>query len=151
MVVTNWYLYIPSVISIYLILISNIFNRFLRNSVANYIGGRRPLVDHQEFIQNVALDWSARFGFVNSIIAAIFSVIATYLQLRNYNWAVLTFIPFVLLFIPMFVWLLRLNPGDLVAIRSRFLNLTHDTLCSIILFVVNLILIGAIYVSSRIA
>ncbi len=51
----NWYPYIPSLISIYLIIISTVFSGFLKSSVDNFVTGKGPLEDIKGFIQNVAL------------------------------------------------------------------------------------------------
>ncbi len=147
----NWYPYIPSLISIYLIFISTIFSGLLKSSVDNFVTGKGSLEDNKGFIQNVALDWVARINFVNSMVVSIVSVFTIYASLRNYDWAFLTFIPLFLVFIPMFLWIMRHNPGDLQAIKYRHLKITHAAICSIILLFVNLVLVGAIFLSQWLA
>ena len=143
----NWYEYLPAVISIYLIVISRFSSRYLRNSVDRLLSLDSVLSSHSYFIQNVALDWANRLGFITSMCISLISVFAIYANTQNYGYAVGTFIVLLIIFIPMLFWVLSFLPGDLVASRVGRTNITPETVCNSTLVLVNVVLIAAIYIT----
>jgi hypothetical protein len=168
----NWYLLLPSAFAIYLLAISRVFEKSLRNRVAAFVGREHDpeyiedlvksanldLPDRKEtsvlinefwrsktsLIQNIALDWSARGGFFNSMVAASISVIAIYSKTQSFIWTVATLLPMLLIFVFVIVWITGLDVDELIATKVRRLNRSPAFVCRIILVLVHLGLMAAI-------
>src|SRR5207248_936575 len=100
----------------------------LKHLVTNFVAGKTPLEDYQEFIQNVALDWADRLDFVTAMFVALVSVFSIYAKQKNFEGAVETVLILLAIFIPMMFWILGHDPGDLEAIKYRHLKITHAAL-----------------------
>lgn len=168
----NWYLLLPSAFAIYLLAISRVFEKSLRNRVAvfvdrdhdpDYIEDRVKSVgiDYQDrdktralingfwrsktaLIQNIALDWSARVGFFNSMMAAFISVIAIYSKTQNFVWTVGTFVPLLFIFVFGIFWIGGKDADELVSTKVGWLNRSPAFVCRIILVLVHIALMTAI-------
>jgi len=147
----NWIIYLPPLLSIYLILISDFSGQYFRNQVADFVSGNPEWAHTKETIQNVGLDWAARLSFFNSMFASIVSVFSIYSTTQSYGWAVGTFALLLVIFIPMFWWIMAHAPDALAATRTRRWGITHARVCSIILLVVNGILIAAIAINQQLS
>lgn len=145
----NPYDYLPSAISIYLVLISDFCSVFLINSVDNFVASNKHLEKSSELIKFVALDWANRLGFINSMVVALISVLPIYANTKGSFWAFIIFLVLVGIFVPMLFWIMSLRPGDLVATRTYRLKLTPSTICNYTLIAVNLVLAIAIYLSQN--
>lgn len=145
----NWYEYLPSIISIYLVLISNLSSEYLRTLVNHTIVSDPSLDDSRELITNIALDWADRLGFINFIGVTFISVFSIYANTKSYPLAVGTFIVLWVIFIPVLLWIISHPAGDLHGTRLRRYNIKPADMCSIILVLMNIILIIAIFISQR--
>ncbi len=151
----NLYPYLPSIISIYLLAISNLAGLSLKDWLSDVdVGtGLAPgPSERRAHIQNIALDWSTRVTFYNAIGMALVSVVSLYAESRNYVLAtgIMLFIVLVIL-LPIILWFNYHRPGELVAIKFNRINMMHGTLPKLILIGINLIIMLAIFVVPRAA
>jgi hypothetical protein len=170
----NWVLFLPPLLSIYLILISNFSKKYIANQIAQFVDSAqkrnsssetvetaipRPIPATEtlrywrDLITNITIDWSARLSFFNSMFAAWVSSFSIWSKTGSFGWSVLTGVLLLLIFIPMMWWIMGHKPGELVDTkhsRRLFGEVPNAKICSYILIVVNLILIGAIAVSQLI-
>lgn len=168
----NWYLLLPSAFAIYLLAISRILEKSLRNRVAGFVDREHDAAYIQNLanlenidlpdsdktrllinafwrsktslIQNIALDWSARSGFFNSMVAAFISVIAIYSKTQSFRWTVATLLPLLLIFVFGVFWIAGKDVDDLIATKVRWLNRSPAFVCRIILVLVHVALMAAI-------
>ncbi len=172
----NWILFLPPLLSIYLILISSFSKKYITNQITQFIDSATKLDSYsiiegekaisqsipttktlaywRDLITHITIDWSARLSFFNSMFAAWVSSFSIWSKTGSFGWSVLTGILLLLIFIPMMWWIMGHKPGELVDTKhSRRLlgEIPNAKICSYILIVVNLILIGAIAVSQLIA
>lgn len=138
--------YLPPVISIYLVLFSRLAGRYLESLVRGINTNNQALEQSKPVIEAVALDWGERLGFLNSMIVALFSILS--ISSLSYDWAILTLILVILLFIPILIWLIPLRAGDLVTMRSSYGKITYLTICRAVVLFVNIIIIVEIAILS---
>lgn len=172
----NWYLLLPSGFAIYLLAISRILEKSLRNRVAVFVDREhdpefietlvksadidlpdrdktRALINgfwrsKTTLIQNIALDWSARAGFFNSMVAAFISVIAIHSKTQNFVWTAATLIPLLLIFVFGLFWITGKDVDELVSTRVRWLNRSPAFVCRGILLLVHVTLMAAILLAT---
>jgi hypothetical protein len=147
----DWIVYLPPLLSIYLILTSDFSGKYFKDRVAEFVSVNKEWAKTKDVIQNVGLDWAARLGFFNSMFASLVSVFSIYSATQSYNWAVGTFALLLAIFIPMFWWIMAHAPDQLAAERTNFLKITHARICSITLLIVNFVLIGAIAINQQLS
>jgi hypothetical protein len=162
------YPYLPSLFSIYLILISDVAAGYLKSLVDDLANsadlsaeseGPAKRQQRRDLIQNVAWDWSTRLGFINSMIAAIISALAVFANApQYYDWAITTTLLFLIaIFTPMLYFVLSYRAGGLVVTKLKLFGkerklfgrweITPARLCDIILIGVNIMLMSAIFLS----
>jgi hypothetical protein len=152
----NLYEYAPPLISIFLIIISDLAAGRLRQMVKSLIGDKRS-INEVRFIQNIALDWATRLNFFSLVLASIFSVYAIFGNTQSYGWTFIAVAVLSMIFVPTYYWINSYSIGDLVAIsRTRFfdrftLDTTPARVCEGISIVINLIVIAAILISQIVA
>lgn len=147
----NWFKFLPPLFSIYLLLASSGPKTYLKRSVSRFLANKKGMKDKVEIVQNVALDWSARSGFIHSMLAAILSPISIFSESQNYIWLATTILLLLLIFASMLWWIFSKDPDELVASKMARLEIKPSTFCKLILFIINLILIAAIYESEKIS
>lgn len=144
----NWYEFLPPLLSIYLIAISFLSSKYLKHLVESQVGGHSD--NTVKFIQNVALDWETRITFFNSMIATIISVFVIYSNAQAYDLAAITVTVILVAFVPMWLWILSHNIGQLAAtkisIHRRF-SISRAGLCQIVLVLANIVLLISIFIS----
>jgi hypothetical protein len=147
---TNLFLYIPSAFSIYLILISGVASNYLRASIREYVKNKSNIKPYLEFLYVVAEDWAERLGFINSMILSFISVLSAFAESQSYLWAGVALVVLVFIFTPTFFWVFSHQPSKLVG--TKFpppFAITHAQLCQIVLIVVNLAIMGAIFLNQQ--
>jgi hypothetical protein len=135
--------YLPPLISIYLISISGLTTRYLKHLVSSLNIPITAQKQNGEIIEDIALDWGERLGFLSAMIVALFSSISIS-SAKTYDWAILTLIVLMIIFTWMLFWIIPQGAGDLVTTRTKHLKLLHVTVCHIILWIVNIVLIAEI-------
>lgn len=137
----NWLLYLPPLLAIYLLAISGLTSRYIRNRIQESANADQALKDKSQVIQNIAVDWSGRLSFFNAMFTGMVSVFSIYSKTNNYRPAVVTFVVLLLIFIVMMWWIMDHAPGELAAIKFRRVPISHADLCRIVLIVLNVILL----------
>ena len=138
--------YLPPIISIYLVSTSKLTARYLKQLVSSINSPKPEIEQNKSFIEEVALDWGERLGFLNSMIVAIFSCISISSP-QTFDWAILTLILLMILFIWMLFWIIPQGAREIVTSYTRFTIFTtnfkmlNSTVCHTILWIVNTILI----------
>jgi hypothetical protein len=146
---TDIFLYIPSIFSIYLILITGITSNYLRVTVQGYVKGK-TFEKHGPLIIAVAEDWAERLGFVNSAISLFISMVVLSLN-DTQNYVTVLLIVMVAAFTPMCFWVFTYPPSRLVT--TKFpppISITYATACRFVLIAMNLVVMAAIYLSQGI-
>src|SRR5689334_23128771 len=143
----NWYLLLPPAFSIYLVLISRLFQGWLRELVSNSVFGQKPLDTKRSLVENIAEDWSDRVGFVNSMIVSLVTIFSIYSDTRSEGWAVATLVLLLAVFVPVFIWIVSHQIGELPATYTMHFNITHSWICRIILIAVNLVLLVSLLIA----
>ena len=143
----NWFLYLPPLLSIYLLLISDISAFHFKNKLANFVNGKAHFKDFKDVIEYITLDWSTRLSFFNSMIAALISSLSIFSRTEDYRALGVTIVLLLVIFIPMWWWIDGHDIDDLSAVVTRRFHIKHGKLCRYVLYVVNIALIAAIYYS----
>ncbi|SRR6266487_856582 len=144
----SWFVYLPPVISIVLVISSWVANLSLSRLVRD-INTKKPAVEESKpVIEAVALDWATRVGFWNSMFVAIASCFSFYVGTQSVQWTVGTFVVLLIIFIFMFFWIGSHGAGELVTFK-RYFNRPNADLCNAILILVNVALILEIYFIQR--
>jgi hypothetical protein len=146
------YPYLPSLFSIYVLLIAPVVRWYLKGLV-DQLDGETWNPPMKDFLRNAAEDWETRSGFLNATVAALVSVFVTFAQYVQY--AVVAALLFIAITIPVGIWILsHTTIGDLVkkptkpvSIRGREVNKSADTICRFILIAMNVILLVLVYIS----
>src|SRR6266568_3798016 len=141
--------YLPPLISIYLVSTSKLTSRYLKQLVRSINTPNPEIERNKSFIEEVAMDWGERLGFLNSMIVALFSCISISSP-QTFDWAILTLILLMILFIWMLFWIIPQGAGDLVTTYTKYTSrfkMLNSTLCHIILWIVNIILIAEIAIT----
>jgi hypothetical protein len=175
--IMNWYLYLPPMFAIYLLVTSAFSKRFISKRIETFmnrphdvayinkqseIAGLAPStstsvnklinsfwISKTPLIQNIALDWSARLNFFNSMFTAVFSVVSIYSKTKNFDYTVIAIVILVAILAPIMWWIFSMDVDELVSRKIPRLKVTPATLCRIILILVNVGLIIAIYYSQQ--
>lgn len=143
----NYFKFLPPLFSIYLLFISGLTKNYLKRSIAKFLRDKEGVKEKTSLIQNLALDWAARSGFINAMAAAIISPFSIYSDVRSYGWLTLTAVLFFVIFLPMFIFIFSQEPDEMVAGQVRWAKMSPAKLCKFILFFVNLCLLAAILIS----
>jgi len=170
------FVYLPPLISIFLIVISSIADSYLKHIVnvftvpafrrlsAEEVQGRKEVIceesaeevqGRKEVIENIASDWATRLGFINTMVVACVSCFSVYSGTQSYVWTVGTFLFLFVIFICMLIWIISHGAGELTTTRiegfrirgKKFLRIRYSTICNIILFIVYVILAVEIYIT----
>ena len=141
----NWFLYTPPILSICLLFISGVAATYFKHKLADFVGQKRRLKDYQDVIEFIALDWSTRLTFFNSMFAALISPFSIFSGSMDYVALAITLISLLFIFFLMGWWIHGHAIGDLTSVVSRPFHIKHSTLCRYILYIVNIALIIAIY------
>jgi hypothetical protein len=148
----NWLLYLPPVISIYLILISELSNKFLKRLITD--NKRLDAItkldtateeEIKKVIEEVALDWGERINFFNTMFVTLISSLSIY-SVKGAYWAIGTFVVLLFIFIPLLLWTNSLGAGNLATHKTRHFNLLYASVCHIALILVNVILMVEIFI-----
>lgn len=147
----NWFLYLPPLLSIYLLLVSGVSTSYFKNKVNHYVERKPKLRSHREVIEYVALDWSTRLSFFNSMFAAMVSAFSIFSRTKDFVSVGITVLILLAIFIPMGWWIHGHDIDELPSTMSRWMGMRikNANLCRVILFVVNILLIFGIYLSQR--
>jgi len=141
----NFLIYIPQIVSIYLIIISLIAGRtYLIKSINNYVRGHEDLEQYNNTIAYIALTWSAKLSFFNSMFTAIFSLISIWYVTRDITWSLAALIIILLIFAYMMWFIFSSDAEELEAMSIDKLGITKSTLCSFILILINVFIIAVI-------
>lgn len=142
----EWFAYLAPLFAIYLIAISHLTQDYLRKTVATALNTDVTLKERVKYITNIALSWEAKLTFVNSMLAGLVAVWATFTSPSDVGWCIGISFLLLLLFVPGAWWIFSLKPDELTSSRFRKINLTYDKATAAALILVNILLIGAIYV-----
>jgi hypothetical protein len=144
----NWLMpilpYLPPFISICLLGISGISDKYLESLVKNYNTQNSAIEQSKEVIKDIALDCSNRLGFFNSMFISLISCVSISAT-QEYGVAFITFLVLLLIFMTMFFWINSHQVGELVSMWMRHFKMRKAALCNIILFFVNVCLIIEIF------
>jgi hypothetical protein len=144
----NWIIFLPPFISIYLIIVSLYFARFaLKRSLNNFVQRKDELKEKEILFYYVALTWSAKIGFINSMFMAMVSLVSIWSASNNFKWLVGSGLALFLIFAPMMWWILSQDADELEARILRRLKIRASTFCSLLLIMVNVGLIVVIYIN----
>lgn len=146
---SNWFLYLPPVLSIYLLFMSGVTVSYFKHKVADFVRRKRKLKDNQDVIENIALDWSARLSFFNSMAAALISPFSIFSRTQDYVAVGTVTIALLVLFFFMVWWIHGHDIDELSSVISRRFHITHSRICRYVLYAVNIALIIAIYYSQH--
>jgi hypothetical protein len=144
------YPYLPSLFSIYLLLISPVAGLYLKNLV-NQLPSDRWSAEQKDFIKTVAQDWASRSGFLNAVLAALVSVFVIFASYPST--AVVAALLFITITVPIGIWIVsHTTIGELIKSRertilSRTFNKSTAFLCSIFLILMNICLLVLVYLS----
>jgi uncharacterized membrane protein len=134
--------YFPSIISIFLVALSRLTDRYLKSLVTGYNTKQSSVLEESKpVMEAIALDWGERLGFFSSMFTALFSSISI-ASTQTYGLAIVTLVALLVVFGWMFYWIFSHEAGGLVTTRTMHGKLLHATVCHIILVVVNIILIA---------
>jgi hypothetical protein len=147
----RFYLYLPPLFAIYLILVSGLAGRLVTSKIKAFV---ESLSDEEakrkvDLIQNLVLSGAAQISFLNSMFAAIVSAIVYPLGQNNYRVAIFAPLLILILFIPLMLWILSIAPDELAAKRFALIPVRYALGCKIVLVSVNLFLCFAIWLSGR--
>jgi hypothetical protein len=144
----NWFLFFPPALSIYLLLISGISQQYIGKQIT-IAAASAGLKAKQNFIKNIALDWSARLNFFNSMVTAIFSGFSIWSKTQSYPAVVIHSAVLLAIFIFMMWWLMSYSAGELVDTKVKILSLkvTPAKICRFLLLLINILLGLEIYLS----
>ncbi len=145
----NWFLYLPPVVSIVLVVSSGGANRYLEHLSRNYYPQDKSLHDVRPVFVDIALDWAARVGIFNSMFTSLFACLAVYQGPQTFQFVLGTLAVLLIIFIPIFYWIISSEASQLVTERKWQIlrwHLNGAELCNIILIVVNIILIIEIFI-----
>ncbi len=145
----NIILFLPPLISIFLLCTSFFPKNYLVRTVKTYVSTKDHLKKHEKVIRFVALSWAAKLGYFNSMIMALFSSFSIWSSTGDYTYCIGTIVILIMIFIPMTWWIMSHEPDELASTVTKRYHLTHDAICSIILLLVNILLIVAIYLSQK--
>jgi hypothetical protein len=173
----DWIPYLPPFFSLYLLVISELPKGYIKRRIADFVSRPPVTTKHIEkliiseglqatdkdkiinlttkfwkskesVIQNITLDWSARFGFFSSIFAAMFSLFSILSRTQSVEWIVGIVALFLSLLFAMLWWIMMRDIDELVSTKTTW-NLSPADWCKIVLGFVNAILIVAIFISQR--
>jgi hypothetical protein len=138
----NWFVYLPPVVSITLILTSGRANLYFRHLIRSYNPEDQELTKLRPVIEDVALDWATRIGFFNSMFSSLFSCLSVYAGPQTFQFVIGTLAILLIIFIFLLYWILSYQPGELVTLTIKRLgNIRGTDLCSIFLILINVLLI----------
>lgn len=146
----NYLLFLPPLFSIYLISTSVFPKKYLVNTVKTFTNNKSDLKGCEKVIRFVALSWAAKLNFIHSMIMTFFSSYSIWSATKNLNYLIITNVILFVIFLPMFWWIMGHDPDELASRVTKKGHFTHDTVCSVVLIIVNLILLIAIYLSQSI-
>lgn len=137
----DFLVFLPPVFSIYLILTSLFPKQYLLKRVKNFTENKEHLKEHEMVIGFVALSWAATLNFFNTMIMAIISLYSIWSTTKNTQYIILAVIILLFIFCPMFWWIMSHEPDELASRVTRRWHISYDTICSVILILVNSIFI----------
>jgi len=143
----NYFKFLPPLFSIYLLLISGLPKSYLKKRIKDFLWNKDGLREKTELIQNLALDWAARVGFINAMVAAIISPFSIYSETRSYGWLTITLLPSFAIFFCMIWFIFRQEPDQMVAGWVRRAKMSPANFCKLILLIVNFGLLAATLIS----
>jgi len=144
----NWFAFLPSLFAIYLLSISGLASGYLAVQVKRAIVDRGA-AGHEDFVRNVASGWAAQLGFVNAVLASIFSAFSIWSTSRSYEGITWTVVVLLIVFVTMLWYVFRHEPDEIVSTTSKRLGITPAMTCKIVLTFINVLLIIAIAVSQQ--
>ncbi len=144
------YPYLPSLFSIYLLLMSPVAGLYLKNLV-NQLPSRRWDPEQKDFIKNASEDWANRLEFFNVVLAALVSVFAVFASYPRA--AVVAALLFITVTVPIGIWIVsHTTIGELVKVRERTifrwkLDKSAAFVCRVFLIALNIFLLVLVYLS----
>jgi hypothetical protein len=148
----NVFAFFPPLLAIFQLAISSLTKGFLRRRVQDFVAGKRGLGAKEDVIRNIAAGWATLQGFFTTLFAALFSVFSIYSRTKSFEWTVLTLAILLLVFIPMFWWLLKYQLDEVEALQvSPRWAITPGRVCKWVLLGVNVLLLAAIAVSQQLS
>jgi hypothetical protein len=144
------YPYLPSLFSIYLILISPVAGLYLDNLV-NQLPSNRWSAEQKDFIKNVAKDWASRSGFLNAVLAALVSVFVVFAS--HPGPAIVAALLFIVITVPIGIWIVSHTIiGELIKSKERTvlrwkIDKSAASLCRMFLILMNIGLLILVYLS----
>jgi len=143
--------FLPPVFAIYLILVSGLAGRLVTSRIKSFVEKKADdeVKNKVLLIQNLVLSGATQISFLNSMFAAIVSATVYPLGRNSYRIAIFAPLAILLIFIPLMLWILSIDPDELAAKRFAGLPIRYALGCKIVLVIVNLILCVAIWLSNR--
>ena len=143
------YPYLPSIFSIYLLLISPVLGLYL-SGLVDKLSSTTWSPPQKALIRNVARDWAARSGFLNAVLAALVSVFVTFQKYPEP--AVVAALLFIVVAVPIGIWIVsHTTIGELVKKPTTILRweigMSPAAVCRVVLIVMNVVLLILVYVS----
>ncbi len=142
----SFYDYLPTIISLLLIVTTRIGSLYFANHIGNYQFGEKGLQKNKLAVKNIALDWGNRQAFLGSMVAAFFALFSVFSKARH-NWigGIAVVLIFVVL-VTIFLWAMGRRPGEWedhillhVPLGSDMsIKVTRAGLCNLVLIVVNI-------------
>lgn len=131
------YPYIPPLFAIYLILISSLVSGYAKSLIADNVQ------------RNIALDWETRIGAINAMVSSLVTLYSIFETSQSYKWLTITSIALIFIFVPTLFWIFSHKAGQLASLRTHRGRILHSKMCATIIIIVNLLLIGAIFVNQQ--
>jgi hypothetical protein len=145
----NWFVYLPPVVSIILVVSSGGANRYLEHLSKSYYPQDKLLQNARPVFVDIALDWAARVGIFNSMFTSFFSCASVYSGPQTSQFILGTLAVLLVIFILLFYWILSYETGQFATERKYHFwkwHMTGAELCNIIWIAVNIILIIEIFI-----
>jgi len=145
----NRFAYLPPLLSMYLLLVSGTSTFYFKSKLNQFVERKPKLSSHKDVIEHVALDWSARLSFFNSMFTAMVSAISIFSTTKDFVASAATLLILLAIFIPM-GWVIHgYEIHELSSVISKRFHLRPATWCKLILWIVNFALLIAIYYSQN--
>jgi hypothetical protein len=142
--------FLPPTFAVYLVLISGLAGKLVAKRVKAFIDSGDHSEEFKEklpLIQNLVLSGILQIILLNSMFAAMASILVI---LRHDHYVAFFALLLILGFLIAFLyWLLALDPDDLTDKTFRLTRLKYASGCKIVLIVINILIGGAIWWSSK--
>ena len=141
--------FLPPVFSIYLIVVSGLAGKLVVSRIRSFVANSADerLKEKLPLIQNLVLSGVLQVVFINSMLAAMISVLV--ILRKDHALAVFALLLILTPLIGFIYWTLSLNPDELSNRKFVFIPIKYAFSCKLVLIIVNIVLCFTIWWSNQ--